>query len=245
LVVRPHNPHPAQTEINFGDAVAFRDFAKSSLRVAVAIFLALLALSLVIALFVWGKDTYDKRQAAPYESLREWSADLKDALGLDVKARTKVVSGTMFVAIDIAGYPAFLSAPGNQKAQLLFDFLDKDGFKLLSKDIDLSEFTTIVNGGERTGLHYQFDQYIQIDTYKRFSRMQVGWTIDTKATPEPQKPESASQPILDHCAPGLSKSERLKRLSQHGTVREASTGEYTAGGRIVQFFYDGSLLICR
>lgn len=55
----------------------------------------------------------------------------------------------------------------------------------------------------------------------------------------------AAKPILDHCAPGLSKAERLKRLAQHGTIRETGAGEFQAGGRTVNFLYDGSLAYCR
>lgn len=55
----------------------------------------------------------------------------------------------------------------------------------------------------------------------------------------------AAKPVLDHCAPGLLKAERLKRLAQHGTVRETGAGEFQAGGRTIHFMYDGSLAYCR
>lgn len=55
--------------------------------------------------------------------------------------------------------------------------------------------------------------------------------------PAPQ-PAPEAKPVLDHCAPGLSKAERLKRLAQHGTVRETGAGEYQPGGRTINFIYD-------
>jgi len=77
------------------------------------------------------------------------------------------------------------------------------------------------------------------------------------SAPESAPPQSAAskpkdrwedapevKPILDHCAPGLSKAERMKRLAQHGTVRETGTGAFEAGGRTVTFGYDGGLLYC-
>lgn len=52
------------------------------------------------------------------------------------------------------------------------------------------------------------------------------------------------KPILDHCAPGLAKAERMKRLAQHGTVRETGTGAFDVSGRMLRFGYDGALLYC-
>lgn len=54
-----------------------------------------------------------------------------------------------------------------------------------------------------------------------------------------------AKPVLDHCAPGLSKSERMKRLGRHGTVRETGAGTFEAGDRTISFGYDGSLAYCR
>jgi hypothetical protein len=57
-------------------------------------------------------------------------------------------------------------------------------------------------------------------------------------------PAPEAKAVLDHCAPGLSKAERMKRLAQHGTVRETGTGAFEASGRTVTFGYDGGLLYC-
>ncbi|MDY0746547.1 hypothetical protein SNE35_18685 [Paucibacter sp. R3-3] len=61
--------------------------------------------------------------------------------------------------------------------------------------------------------------------------------------PPPQVSEA--KPVLDHCAPSLSKAERMKRLAQHGTVRETGTGTFEAGERTISFGYDGALAYCR
>ena len=93
---------PTQTgalEVN----LALKELAKSSFRTAIAIFLAGIALIVAVALYAWAKESYDKRQAVPYESIRDWKLDLKDPLGLDVRAKTKVVSGKLLVSIDITG----------------------------------------------------------------------------------------------------------------------------------------------
>lgn len=49
----------------------------------------------------------------------------------------------------------------------------------------------------------------------------------------------------DHCAPNLSRAERLKRLALKGNVRETGANTYTAGGGFVSFYTGGdSLMQC-
>lgn len=227
--------------------MAFKDFAKASLRTATAIFLALLALVLAIAGFLWGKDLYEKKQAQPYETVKDWNIDMRDPLSLDFHARTKLIDGKLLMAIEANGYPDYVKAPRNREATFTFQFTGSDGFKVFSKPVKLTDFTSIIGkSGEPAGLAFQSDEYVGLDAYRRFSRLQVEWNVDPKATvPPPPTPAAAAQPLLDHCAPGLSKAERLRRLSQYGTVREAGNGEYTAGARSVYFMFDGSLINCR
>ena len=219
-----------------------KEFFKASLRLATAFFLALVGLAIVICIFFWAKDSYDNQQAKPFEEVRSWEFDLKDSIGVETQAKTKLVSGTLLVSIEVIGYPKYFSDPRNFNASLIFEFLDKDGFRIISKPVKLSEFTTVVGkSGEKSGLGYQFDEYIGLDKYKRFSKMQVGWNLIT----EPAALAATPKPILDHCAPSISKAERLKRLAQHGVVRETGTGDYSAGNHTVAFSYDSSLIYCR
>ena len=88
--------------------MAFKEFVKASFRTVLAIFLAGIGLIVAVALFLAAKNAYDKHQATPYESIREWREDLKDGLGLQVLAKTKVIAGKLFVAIEIDGYPPYL-----------------------------------------------------------------------------------------------------------------------------------------
>ena len=227
--------------------MALKDFARASARTAIAIFLALLALTVAIAVFFLAKEAYEKQQAKPYETVKDWKIDLREPLSLELRARTKLVDSKLLVAIEVAGYPSYLAAPKNKDAQLTIEFVDSDGFRVFAKPVKVSEFTSIVGkGGESTGLEHQFDDYLGVEAYKRFGRLQVGWTLDVKAAPLPPAAVATQpQPTLDHCALGLTKAERLKRLAQHGTVREAGNGEYTAGGRSVYFMFDGTLISCR
>lgn len=219
-----------------------KDFLMGAARLALAFFIALGGLVAAIAIYAHLKDTREREAARPYEDVRDWQTDLRDRLGLDVHAKTKLVSGRLLVSIDVAGHPKYLDDQRNQTGSLNFEFLDKDGFKLSSHSVEISEFSTIVaKSGESTGLRHQYEEYLDLDRYRQFSRLQVGWNLVT------QPPTVAeSKPLLDHCAPSLSKAERLKRLAQHGTVRESGVGEFTAGDHSVTLLpYDGAILSCR
>lgn len=232
-------------------------FARATVRTATAIFLALLALIATVAGVSWAKATYEERQAKPYETIHEWKVDMREPLALDVRGKTKLVGNKLLASFEVAGYPQYMSAPKNQSAQLIFEFLDSDGFRVLTKPVAISEFMSIVGkDGKPTGLQYQLEDNMTLDTYKRISQLQVGWTLDVQATPvsapapapapvaAPAAHPSA-EPTLDHCAPGLSRAERLRRLAQHGPVREVGKNMYSAGMSSIYFFSTGELLNCR
>jgi hypothetical protein len=225
--------------------VIIKDFLKGTLRVALAIFLALLGLAAVGVVYERVKESRERDAAKPFEDVRNWQFDLKDQLGIDVRAKTKLVAGKLLVSVDVVGYSKHFSDPRNRDGSLNFLFVDEDEFRITSTAVKISSFSTRVGkSGEPTGLHYQYEESFDIERYRRFNRMQVGWNLLTE--PAPSVETQATKPILDHCAPGLSKAERLRRLAQHGPLRETGTGDYTAGGRSVAFFQsDGSLLNCR
>jgi hypothetical protein len=225
--------------------LAIKDFLKGTLRVAIAMFIALVGLAAVVAIYVHMKESRERDAAKPFEEVRNWQFDLKDQLGADVRTKTKLVAGKLLVSIDVVGHSKYFSDPRNQGGSLDFEFIDKDGFKVASHAVKISEFaTTVGKSGEPIGLQHQYEEYLELERYRQFSRMQVGWNLVTE--PRPATDAQAAKPILDHCAPNLSKAERLKRLAQHGSLRETGTGSYSAGGHSVTFFeYDGSLLNCR
>lgn len=237
-------PLPQSTQVD----PKMKDFFKASLRTAAAIFLALIGVAIAVGIYSWAKNAYDRQQAKPFEDAREWRFSLKNAIDLETKAKTKLVASTLLVSVEVIGYPKYLSDPRNLNGYLIFEFLDKDDFKIISKPVKISEFTAIVGkGGEKIGLVYQFEEYTDLERYKRFDRMQVGWKLATTAVPKPMaatpKP-IARGPTLDHCAPDISKNERLERLAQYGTVRQTGENSYSASSHTVHFTMYGSLLLC-
>lgn len=225
-----------------------KEFLKGSFRTTVSIFFALVGLVIVIASYSAIKDFYVKQQLKPLEKARPWHYELGKSLGLDAYARTKFLDGNFMVSLQILGYPGYLLNPKNMNAALIFEFMDNDGFKIISKPIQLSEFTTIVDEqGQKTGLSYQFQESMTADRYQRLGQMRVLWTLateDSNAIPSVAQVPSANQ-VLDHCEPNLSKGERLKRLAQYGKVRQTGSNRYIAGVHSLSYFSDGDLLGCQ
>jgi hypothetical protein len=228
-----------------GSTLAIKGFLKGTVKVTVSVFLALVALFAAVAIYLQIQESREREAAMPFEEVKPWQFDLREPLGVAVGARTKLVSGRLLVSIEVTGHSKYFVDPRNQEGSLIFEFLDKDGFKVVSRTVKISEFTTVVGrAGEPIGLRHQYDEYLDVERYRQLSRMQVGWNLVTELKPPAEA--AVDKPVLDHCALGLSKAERLKRLAQHGQIRQTGNGSYSAGSKFVTFFeFDGSLLGCR
>jgi len=218
---------------------------RSSMRLATSLFLAGIAIFVVfgglwLAVYQW-----KKIEARQYEEPKLWTVDLRSNLQFNLKAKTKLADNRLLITISTDAYPPYLTyARAAKDATLVLNFVDKDGFKIDSKPIALASFMTSVNGsGKPIGLSFEDSQYMDIDTYASITKLDVQWSFSTEVPPE--LPKSAPQEaLLDHCAPNLAKAERLRRLAQHGTVRQTGLGTYEAGGReVVYLTNDNHLLL--
>lgn len=92
-----------------------------------------------------------------------------------------------------------------------------------------------------------------VESYKSIEKIVIGWNLNTlvpkkvaieKPKPISDKPSSSSTSTAqDHCAPGLNKDERIRRLGAYGTVRQTSSEAYQAGAHSVSYSYS-SLISC-
>lgn len=224
------------------------------MRLATAIFLSVCAFALVIGLGWGGYHYWEKARAKQYESIKLWTVDARTNLQFSLIARTKLVDRRFFIKVDTDAYPSYLKDPilfaKNVNKAIILNFSDKDGFKVFSKPIPISALSASVDAaGKPAGLSFEGDEYMDLPTYASMTRLDVEWTVETAAPPVATTgtvPTEASQPLLDYCAPNLTKAERLKRLAQYGTVRQTGDGSYAVGYRTVAFFtIDNSLLNCR
>jgi hypothetical protein len=228
-----------------------KGYLQSISKLTLALFIALLGVVVVVSVYGKFEDFYRKKNDEKYEKVKEWSSDLS-VINLKATAKTKVVDGQMLVSLVIDGYPEYFTHPQlakkNQQESFVVAFSDEDNFEIFQKRIQFSEFSTNVDAsGKPNGLSNQFSQFIDTSKYEKFSRMKILWTFDTQI-PKVVTPTSSSKPLAvggtDHCAPRLSRAERLKRLAMFGTVRETGKDTYSAGGRSVMLGWDGGVIYC-
>lgn len=216
---------------------------------------AIVAAIVVLSVLGWGawklQEMKEKADAKQYETIKLWPVDLKENLQVTLLARTKLVEGRLLTEVNVDGFPAYLTDPRlqakNRGAGITLLFQDKDGFKVHAKTIAIGEFSGILDSkGARSGMRYEFDDYLSAAGYARISQLRVEWTLETEIPQAPVATKSPEGADGDHCAPNISKAERLKRLARNGALRETGAGGYQAGSREVLFnTYDGSLIYCR
>lgn len=225
-----------------------KGFLIGAARIATALTVAGIVLAALGLAATWGYESRQKRKAAPYEVQKFWGQDLTQHLGMKLVARTKLVDSQMLLVAQFVGSPTFLNdrllAERNRDAYINFQFSDADGFKLHEEKVDLSSFTSNLNDkGEKAGLEYQSSKYMDPEQYARIAQIGVTWNINT--TPDPVAAQSLPETqFADHCAPGISRAERMKRLATRGRVREEGYNTFAVGTRSVTFSYEGGVLSC-
>jgi hypothetical protein len=230
-----------------------RAFLASSFKIGLAIFLAFVALIILVALANWAYEGYKSQAAKKFEVVKKWNVDLSAPLQMQLGLRTKLMNQTLYGSITGSGYPSFLSdtqlRSRNHDAWLKIVFNDSDGFKVFEKSIPLNEFTGVTNDqGKRVGISHDFNSSVSPAEYEKFAHFTVEWNVVTEI-PAPATAKAAPRPAgqdgTDHCAPGISKAERLRRLATYGTTRETGMNTYRAGDHEVMFLYnDGTVLSC-
>lgn len=227
-----------------------RALGTSTLRLGAALAFAFAVTGLLGFAGHWFWTYPDRVQAKESEAVRRWASDLASVLSMKASAKTKLVDGTMFVAFDFHGHPDYLTQPSNRQRGFYIRWDDADGFARVKKYLQVSEFTTRLNEqGEKTGLYAEFTEFASLSDYAGLAAMSVEWTVHTE-TPKPPSPiasQSSADEVAssDHCAPGLGRQERMRRLARHGQVRETGLGEFTAGHRSMTFISTGEVLSCR
>lgn len=222
-----------------------RGFAASTFKLGVSITMAFVALAAICAVGYWAYSYPERQQAKAAEAVRNWSTDLSSNLGLKLKARTKVTDGRMHTALDFDGYPDFLKLPLNRSRGFNLEWKDADGFTRIRKFVPVSEFSNNVNDkGKPYGLAGEFSEYVSVADYSAVAKLEVGWTLETEPPPELPARQPAAAAASDHCAPGLTRQERLRRLAQHGSLRETGYNTFSGGSHTVTFS-GAEVLYCR
>ena len=215
-------------------------------KLTAAIFLSLLGLLVVISFYGYAVDFYKSQKNQKYEKIQDWNYDLS-MIEVKASAKTKVVDDRLYFSVEIDGYPEYLNASINKGRDFIFQFVDGDNFVLFEKRASLNEFTKNVDAkGNPIGMRYQTTQFMDTSTYEKFKAFIVLWTFDTNVKKQPSAPVATNPQgdQTDHCAAGLSRAERLRRLALNGKVRETGSNSFSAGNKSVMFSYDGGVLYC-
>ncbi len=193
---------------------------------------------LVLGVFIMAGIYWGYYSPLQYENLKTWQLNTKDNLQMSFYAKTKLVNKTMYLSIQTDSYPSYLdysSYPiSNKDGYFTVTFEDKDGFQLFSHSMQIRAFNTLVDSSDKKiGLSAQIESELPLEKYKRFDRLMISWSgLVTVIPPAPTKtekelvPKDNSANSIDHCAPNLSKSERIRRMALKGKVREVGDREF-------------------
>lgn len=213
-------------------------------KIAAGFIVAAMVVGIATAAYLWREKLKDEKERLPYETPMEWRSDLSSSLGMKALVKTKLVDSNLLIQVLLDGAPSYLSDPdfysSNKKESISFIFRDKDGFSVYERDFLLSSFDKVVDGsGSVKGLQAEssIKDYLLLDSYKRFDSLAVKWSINTNSK------SPVVTPPQDHCAIGLSKAERLRRLGAHGPLKEMGLDRYAAGSHSITFF-QGNILDC-
>jgi hypothetical protein len=233
---------------------AVRNFFLGSLKIGLGLAIALGVLIAASVAYDSLEERQAKARAQKHEGVVTWPLDATVTPDLQFSIRTRLLDGDLRAIVIAKGYPEFLSHPANASAKVVFRFVDEAGFGVVDMDVPLHSLTRSGPTPDKiSGLVGEAHVPLSVDRFERIKGVGFQYFIDTRAAfvPEPKVVPSAPAPALsasdngDHCAPGLSRAERLKRLARHGTVRDGGMGSFKAGGHHLMFSVgDGSLLYC-
>ena len=228
----------------------------STLRLTLALFIALVGLAAVIAIYVELDKYFTKKSNEKYTEVIEWQYE---SLPLDLKflVKTKLIDSKLFVSLKADGYPEYFKNQdfwkSADKYQFFLVFRDSDEFEIYKKELQLNEMSKIVGDkNDEIGFRYQYSEYLDSLTYSKFKSPYMLWNFPTKIQKK-EMPAIANQQVLpkarnadssDHCAPNLSKEERLRRLALSGSVRQSGTNSYSVGLKTLSFYSDGGMIFC-
>jgi hypothetical protein len=234
----------------------FKKILSSTLRLTIALFIALLGLAAVIAIYSEADKYLTKKSNEKYALVKEWNYE---STNLDLKflIKTKLVDSKLLLNLEVVGYPDYFKNQdfwkNSDDYNFLIFFLDADGFEIYKKEVKLKEMARKAGEKEETiGFRYQLSEYLDATTYSKFESPKVGWNFPTKITKRDTAvtanqqlvPKAKNSDSFDHCAPNLSKEERLRRLALSGSVRQSGTNSYSVGLKTLSFFSDGGMIFC-
>lgn len=165
---------------------AIRDFFISAGKIAVAIVLSIIFLSIV----GWGiYEYYDHRETEknlPLATPRSWREIEVGALeNARFSLSTVWHDGRLAYQLQVNGYPAAFATARDKRTsysynspEITLTFLDRNGFKIFDHKIRLNEMILLVDEkGKGIGLSARGDTYVSADNYRGAVSWDVTWSL--------------------------------------------------------------------
>lgn len=226
---------------------------KISTSIAIASIIVIILVFFGVKIIENGEREAKQIAAEPYKTVSKWKIEGTEPISISFDAQSKFDDGSLYVRIVGIGYPEFLDLNDNKvNGAFILEFTDSDGFKIHESTISLSKFSTSVNSkGVKTGISYQYNEDFDLDKYRKIDSIKMGWVLSTdvsekKANDINYNKSEKPPAMLDHCAPGISRAERLVRLKARGVVRQTSENSFTSGLSEITFLgSQEDVLFCR
>ena len=155
-----------------------KSFFLASAKIAVALILSVIALSLV----AWGVFAFieyrNEIRNADLAKAKVWPiVKAPESLKVDFKLKTTWRDGRLLYQFEVVGYPKVIEN-ASRKSGTTFNllFVDVDGFDLNSQTVKLNEmFLRVDDEGKPKGLEAQGKSYLSAEDYRRSTRWNVSW----------------------------------------------------------------------
>ncbi len=220
-----------------------KSFLLATVRLAVAIVLALGVLVLAIWAFSNYREARRARAEASLANPRAWPPITLEPLGnVHLALSTMWRDGHAYYQFRIDGFPLALATAKTMGTQATFTLtlLDMHGFKIHEQQVSLDSMLRLVDEkGQAKGLEWKGDEDMSVDTYRALVRWEVAWSgfpDEAAENTKSQLPSAQSEALWKNKA----KWRQLSRGDSRDSVREL-LGEPTkvdqlGSGRAVWYY---------
>jgi hypothetical protein len=214
-------------------AGAFKKFATAVFKIAVGLALAVV----LLALLAWGVVNFRQYSQdaanAPLVKVKTWP-EQTGISGSKFSLQTVWRNGRIYYRLVVSGYPpSFQRArDSGNGAVFIISFLDKDGFQLFQRQVNISEMTEAVDTlGKPGGLSWKGDETTDSDLYRRAAALEVSWAGFPSADAMPAQVPTSLPPDHKGSAPAWRNVARWRSLRQ-GMSQEEVKQRLGAPGKI-------------
>lgn len=166
-------------------------FLLGTLKIAVALFLVVVALIGVFAGWNSYQENQQKALNAPLAETKTWPL-IKIDVFEDAQFRLVTMwrDSRLYYQLNVKGYPKSIESARRKlgTSKFTISFLDSSGFKIFSHEVNLATMAMEVDSkGEGGGLSVNDNTHISAEDYRRAAKWEVSWNFPTTVELPPSK----------------------------------------------------------